>query len=391
MVKRRKRAAYESEQSSSSSKRFKSGLVLHQGDVENSIPENNVLETLYGREKEVALLEKFLHEGIVNQCPASIFVSGPPGTGKTLAVKTLLQHMSSQYRVYFKYINCASENTERDILTAVLNGYSKCSKRLPVKKLVMEFHKLFAKMNKHIIVVLDEVDCIGLKDRDFVCSMFQWPLIYENVSLIGIANTLDTMELLKQKLKSVPELIIFAPYNEVQLQLILSKKLKTKNDGNAIELCARKVAAITGDARKAVQVARRSLSIDLANGNTCRNVFGTLSSVYGSPLLQVKIPLQQKILLAAMLRLAGNNSSATVEKGSLLSAYKKLCKLLLLPSLEMDEIHEALSLLESQSILKLKPSSCQLLVDKTVAGKMIADSSLLSQINTICLDENSID
>lgn len=59
-----------------------------------------------------------------------------------------------------------------------------------------------------------------------------------------------------------------------------------------------------------------SLSVDLSSGNTsCRNVFGTLSSVYGSPLLQTKIPLQQKILLATMLRLTGDNCSATVEKG----------------------------------------------------------------------------
>ncbi|VDO71081.1 unnamed protein product [Onchocerca flexuosa] len=124
------------------------------------------------------------------------------------------------------------------------------------------------------------------------------------------------MELLKHKLKFIPELIVFAPYTEVQLQLILSKKLKSNNEGDAIELCARKIAAITGDARKALQVARRSLSTDLSKGNTCQNVFGTLTSVYGSPMLRAKIPLQQKILLATMLRLVGDNSSTTVEKSS---------------------------------------------------------------------------
>ncbi|EFO24835.1 hypothetical protein LOAG_03650 [Loa loa] len=388
MVKRRKRLKYASEQPSSNSKRFKSESVPHKDDIENSVPENNISEILYGREKEVALLEKLLHEGIVSQCPISVFVSGPPGTGKTLVVKTVLQHMLSQHSVHSIYINCASENTERDILIAVLNDYGKSNKGLSVKKLFTEFHKMLAKMSKHTILVLDEIDYIIPKDRNFVCSMFQWPVLYENISLIGIANTLDMMELLKHKLKSVPELIVFAPYTEVQLQFILSKKLETNDGGNMIELCARKVAAITGDARKAIQIARRSLSIHLSNRNTCRNVFGTLSSVYGSPLLQSKIPLQQKILLATMLRLTGENSSIIVEKGCLLSTYKKLCELLLLPALEVDEIQEALSLLESQSILKLKSSSYQLLVDKATAHKMIADSSLLSQINIVCLDEN---
>ncbi|CAG9533360.1 unnamed protein product [Cercopithifilaria johnstoni] len=389
MVKRRKRPEYASDESSSNIKRV-NGIEseLHRDDLENSIPKNNVSEILYGREKEVALLEKLLREGIISQCPASIFVSGPPGTGKTLAIKTVLQNMLSQYSVHSTYINCASENTKRDILTAVLDDCNKSSKRLSAKKLFMEFHKVLTKMNKHTIIVLDEIDYIRPKDRDFICSMFHWPVLYENISLIGITNTLDMMELLKHKLKSVPELIVFAPYTEAQLRLVLSKKLKTNSDENAIELCARKVAAITGDARKALQVARGSLSPDLNAKTCCQNVFGTLSSVYGSPLLQAKIPLQQKILLATMVRLAGeDNSSTIIEKGCLLSTYEKVCERLLLPALEIDEIHEALSLLESQSILKLKSSSYQLLVDKAAAGKMIADSSLVSQVNTICLDE----
>ncbi|KAM3721493.1 Cell division control protein [Dirofilaria immitis] len=372
MAKRRKRSEYPFEQLPSNSKRFKNELILHHDD-ENSIPENKIL---YGREKEVALLQKLLHKGIVSQSPASIFVSGPPGTGKTLAIKTVLRNMLLQNNIHSIYINCASENTERDILAVILNTYNKCSKRLCGKKLIMEFHKMLMKMNEHIILVLDEIDYVRSKDRDSLCSMFQWPFLYSSVSLIGISNTLDVMELLKHKLKSIPELIIFAPYSEVQLHRILSKKLKI-NDGSAIELCARKVAAITGDARKAVQVMRRSLSINLSDENTFRNVFGTLTRVYGSPMLQAKIPLQQKILLAVMLRLAGDNPSITVEKGCLLSTYKKLCEYLSLPALEMDEMHEALSLLESQSILKLKSSSYQLLVDKAAAGKLIADSSLI--------------
>ncbi|VDO62011.1 unnamed protein product [Onchocerca flexuosa] len=94
MVKRRKRSnAFE--QFSGNSKRYKNESILHQNDIENSIPENKIL---YGREKEVALLEKLLHGDIVNRSPASVFVSGPPGTGKTLAIKTVLQLMFSQHK-----------------------------------------------------------------------------------------------------------------------------------------------------------------------------------------------------------------------------------------------------------------------------------------------------
>uniref|UniRef100_A0A915PLE9 AAA+ ATPase domain-containing protein n=1 Tax=Setaria digitata TaxID=48799 RepID=A0A915PLE9_9BILA len=382
VMERRKRSGGPLEQFASKSRRISSGSKLHE-DVENSIPES---KTLYGREKEVTLLENFLLKGIISQCPVSIFISGPPGTGKTLAVKTVLNNMLLQHNVHSTYINCASENTERDILIAVLNDCSQSNKKHFRKKMRVELQKELAEMKKHIIVILDEIDYVKPKDLDFVCSMFQWPVVYKNVSLIGIANTLDVIALPTHKLKCAPELIVFAPYTEAQLQLILSKKLRIDKDSNAVELCARKIAAMTGDARKAMQVARRSLSLKSSNeGTPCRNVLGTLSSVYSSPLLQMKIPLQQKILLATMLRLADINSSSTIEKGCLLSTYKKLCGLLFLPALDMDEIYEALSLLESQSILKLKPSSYQLLVDKAVARKIIADTALISQINTLSL------
>lgn len=53
------------------------------------------------------------------------------------------------FSVHSIYINCASEDTEWDILTVMLNSYNKSSRRPPGKKLITEFHKVLAKMNKH--------------------------------------------------------------------------------------------------------------------------------------------------------------------------------------------------------------------------------------------------
>uniref|UniRef100_A0A0N5D7Y8 AAA_lid_10 domain-containing protein n=1 Tax=Thelazia callipaeda TaxID=103827 RepID=A0A0N5D7Y8_THECL len=286
------------------------------------------------------------------------------------------------------YINCVSENTERDILTVITNKFRNSKKKLHTTITFSDVKKEAAKLNKNIIIVLDEIDYLRPCDRNFLCSVFDWPVFCTRISVIGIANALNMDELQRHQLKHSPKQIIFAPYSKDQLQFILSKKLATNiNNTNAIELCARKVAAMTGDARKAMQIARWSVSIGNSDNVSCRDVLGTINSIYSSPLHQVKMPLQQKILLATMLRIVGDKASTVVNKGYLLSAYGKVCERLLLPALEVDEIHGALSLLEAQSILESKPSSYQLLVDKASSNKIIADSTLISQINMIELED----
>lgn len=79
----------------------------------------------------------------------------------------------------------------------------------------------------------------------------------------------------------------------------------------------------------------------------------------------------------------------SVFEGCLLSAYAEVCGRLSIPALDVDEVYSALSLLESQSLLESKPASYQLLVDTAAAKKIISDTTLISQINTISLGSNS--
>ena len=65
-----------------------------------------------------------------------------------------------------------------------------------------------------------------------------------------------------------PKLLNFPPYSKDQIVKILSERLAEVNSGgeqvlepNAIQFCARKVAAVAGDMRKALDVCRRAVEI----------------------------------------------------------------------------------------------------------------------------------
>lgn len=105
-------------------------------------------------------------------------------------------------------------------------------------------------------------------------KVFEWPANSQgSVILVGIANSLDLIERILPKLrKSIvvnpyilpPEVITFAPYTQKQLCAILEKRFCEAGndegmDTKAIALCAKKVSAMTGDVRRAFQIASQTL------------------------------------------------------------------------------------------------------------------------------------
>ncbi|KAJ2376875.1 Origin recognition complex, subunit 1, partial [Coemansia sp. RSA 2603] len=84
--------------------------------------------------------------------------------------------------------------------------------------------------------------------------------------VVAIANTMDLPErMLHHKVSSRLGLtrINFQPYTHQQLITIVQSRLEGCEafDDDAVELCARKISAVSGDARRALDVCRRAVEI----------------------------------------------------------------------------------------------------------------------------------
>lgn len=106
-------------------------------------------------------------------------------------------------------------------------------------------------------MVVDEIDLLVNKSQNVLYNLFDWPnRPNSSLILIAIANTMDLPErTFNNKVVSRLGLhrIDFAPYTHSMLSDILIKRFKDQVfQKDAIELCSRKVGAVSGDARQAI-------------------------------------------------------------------------------------------------------------------------------------------
>ncbi|KAK4499895.1 hypothetical protein PRZ48_008081 [Zasmidium cellare] len=260
---------------------------------------------LIGRENERAELERFIRNAIESKLTGCLYVSGPPGTGKSALLDEVIQEHTKDGNVPISVVNCMSVRNTKDLS-------QKLSEDLGLKEdagfdyLKSCFVRGKAKDNKKYLVVLDEVDRLVDLDLSLLYSLFEWSM--QNTSrliLIGIANALDLTDRFLPRLKSrnlKPELLPFMPYSAAQIAEVVSSKLKSLAPEDAqlvpflhpaaIQFCAKKVAAQTGDLRKAFDICKRA--VDLVERETREK--DIKASLENSP---SKTPLMENINLSS--------------------------------------------------------------------------------------------
>jgi cell division control protein 6 len=144
--------------------------------------------------------------------------------------------------------------------------------------------KIFHSHGQSHLVILDEIDHLLDVDINLLYQLFEWSLQKSSsLVLVGIANALDLTDRFLPRLKSKnmrPHLVPFMPYSIGEITSIVSTKLKSllPEDHSAsadfipfihptaIMFLAKKVAAQTGDLRKAFAICLRA--IDLIESET---------------------------------------------------------------------------------------------------------------------------
>ncbi|NWZ12812.1 CDC6 protein, partial [Agelaius phoeniceus] len=229
-----------------------------------------VPERLQGREKETGLLRQFLLEHVLGRRPGSLYVSGAPGTGKTACLsRVLLDCKDKLAGSRTVVLNCMALGSPHSVFPALAQQLG-----LPMatgRERIRSLEKHLTAQGPMVLLVLDELDQLESKGQDVLYTLFEWPqLPSSRLVLVGLANALDltdrSLARLGAHLAGKPRLLHFPPYTKEQLTLILQERLGQVAgdpvlDSAALQFCARKVSAVSGDARKALDVCRRAVEV----------------------------------------------------------------------------------------------------------------------------------
>ncbi|NXV98042.1 CDC6 protein, partial [Calonectris borealis] len=229
-----------------------------------------VPDRLHARERETGVIRQFLREHVCGRRPGSLYVSGPPGTGKTACLSRVLLDCKDELAGSKTVVlNCMSLSSPQGVFPAVAQqlGLPAAAGREGMRRL----EKQLTAQGPMVLLVLDELDQLESKEQDVLYTLFEWPqLPGSRLVLVGLANALDLTDRglarLGARPAGGPRLLHFPPYSREQLAAILQERLGQVAgdpvlDAAALQFCARKVSAVSGDARKALDVCRRAVEV----------------------------------------------------------------------------------------------------------------------------------
>jgi cell division control protein 6 len=198
-----------------------------------------------------------------------------------------------------------------DLFTALLENFSDVT-TIQEGQEKETLRKLFSQRKTSYIVTLDEVDHLLELDLELLYDIFEWSFQKSSsLVLVGIANALDLTDRFLPRLKArglKPQLLPFLPYTAPQISSVITSKLRTllPDTANhvpfihpiAIMLLSKKVAAQSGDLRKAFDICRRA--IDLIEGETREQHVKMVTEITPSPTPSPsKTPLVENINLSS--------------------------------------------------------------------------------------------
>ncbi|XP_025990968.1 origin recognition complex subunit 1 isoform X2 [Solenopsis invicta] len=238
---------------------------------------------------------------LMDKSGGSIYINGVPGTGKTATVneivKCLKRSVEKDKLVYFDFVEINGMK-----LSEPRQAYVQIFKQLSGKTLTWEqaYNALEKKFNSNTkrpmtLLLVDELDLLCTKRQDVIYNLLDWPTkASARLVVVTIANTMDLPErVLMGRVTSRLGLtrVTFEPYNYKQLYEIVLTRLKNTDifDNEIIQLIARKVSAVSGDARRALDICRRVAEItEIRNKSTVsvQDVNEALSEMIINPKVQ---------------------------------------------------------------------------------------------------------
>ncbi|PVU86550.1 hypothetical protein BB560_006670 [Smittium megazygosporum] len=255
--------------------------------VISSLHVSSTPDSLPCRENECMEIFSELYEAIDTNTSCCLYISGVPGTGKTATVMEVLRMITFASDkgdlpdFEFIEINGMKLTDPQQLYVKLWQGITKSNSKITAAHAASNLEQLFsrsagaskssngetANFDKMKVVFVDELDVLLTKSQSIIYNLFDWPSRPKsNLVVITIANTMDLPErILHHKISSRLGLcrINFQPYTHEQLFQIVMSRIGQSNvfDSDAIQLCARKISAVSGDARRVLDACRRAVEI----------------------------------------------------------------------------------------------------------------------------------
>nr|XP_032835727.1 origin recognition complex subunit 1-like [Petromyzon marinus] len=227
------------------------------------------------RESEFHEILDFVESKLDTLSGGCMFISGVPGTGKTATIRAVLSYLVDQAgprgdeALTVVSINAMELTEPRQVYSKLLKAMS--GERAAPSRAAQILNELFARRSKRsVLLILDELDLLVTRRQDLLYSLSDWATGGSScLILLAIANTLDLPErVMLTRVSSRLGLtrMCFQPYSFQQLQEIARSHLSgvASFEPDALQLVARKVAALSGDARRMLDVCRRAAEIAAA-------------------------------------------------------------------------------------------------------------------------------
>ncbi|CAL8272999.1 unnamed protein product [Arctogadus glacialis] len=235
---------------------------------------SSVPESLPCREQEFQDIYNFVESKVMDGTGGCMYISGVPGTGKTATVHEVirsLQRASDADDIpafNFIEINGMKMTDPHQAYVQILQKLTgqKATPDHAAALLEKRFSHAGPKKESTVLLV-DELDLLWTRKQNVMYNLFDWPTRrHGRLVVLTIANTMDLPErIMINRVASRLGLtrMSFQPYSFKQLQQIIMSRLnKVKAfEEDALQLVSRKVAALSGDARRCLDICRRATEI----------------------------------------------------------------------------------------------------------------------------------